>query len=436
MAASSQPRFRYPSLRLHKASGLAVVTVKGRDIYCGKYGSPEADKEYRVIIAEYLASGAEVVRHHGLGGSDRRRSPLAALTARTVSVAELLLAYIEQAEIEYQPPSRELEIIKNSCKTVREIFGFLSAEDFGPRHLKAVRQQWIEQNQSRPYINAKISRIVRIWRWAGEYGYLAGAVWPTLRCVRGLRAGRLGAKEPQRPKPVPEADFLAPLPGLSPAVRAIVEVLWWTAARSGEITGLRTCDIVRDGEPWQYRPEKHKNTHRGHDRVIFFGPRARAILLPFLDDDNPDKFIFSPAAAVRARQEAARKPHRTDARRATAAANKRRIAAEERREKTGKSRPKSSRRAGDKYNRHSLANALRRCCDRLGVAYFNPHRLRHTARVRIDELAGWAASAAVTSKTYASEETQATLSHASRTMTKRYGGVCYGLAADTMERFG
>ena len=62
-------RLRIPSLRLHKPSGRAVVTVRGRDIYCGPYGSSEADERHRQVVAEMAYrrfSGAHAVT--ALGG--------------------------------------------------------------------------------------------------------------------------------------------------------------------------------------------------------------------------------------------------------------------------------------------------------------------------------------------------------------------------------
>lgn len=436
MVSASGSNIRVPSLRLHKASGSAVVTVRGRDIYCGKWGTPEAEAHYRRVIADLIASGPEVVRHHGLPRPDGKRRAFIPPTARAISVSELLLAYVEFAEGYYRPPSRETEIIKVSCKAVRELFGDTPAAEFGPRQLKAVRQQWIEQGRARKYINAKIGRIVRIWQWGGEEELVPAATWHALKCLRGLRFGRSEAKETEPIESVPEADFWTVVPGLSAPVRAILELLWWTGARSGEICALRTCDIVRDSEPWQYCPERHKNAHRGHKRVIFFGPKSREILKEFLDDENPEKFLFSPADTVRVQREAAKVPHRSDIRRARAAANKRRLEAKQRLEETGKSRPKSSRRPGDRYNRHSLANAVRRFCDRTGKAYFNPHRLRHTTRTRLEQLVGEAAAAAVQGKSFASDETTAALGHANRLMTAKYGSPSYGLAAVTMEQHG
>jgi integrase len=436
MASASQRRIRVPSLRLHRASGLAVVTIRGRDIYCGAFGSPEADSHYRRVIADLVASGPEVVRHHGLPRPGGRQPAFSKPAATTISVSELLLAYIEYAEGIYLPPSRETEIIKRACRTVRELFGEIPAIDFGARQLKAVRQHLIDKGNTRTYINAQVSRIVRIWGWGAEEDLIPASAWHALTCVKGLRAGRSAAKEPKPNKNVPEADFQAALAGLSSPVRAITELLWWTAARSGEIRKLRTRDIDRSSIPWRYSPLRHKTACKGHERAIFFGPRARAILQPFLDEANPDKYLFSPADATRARQTAEKVAHRSDARRAAAAAAKRRLDAKKRLDKTGKAPPKSSRRPGTRYTRNSLANALRRRCARIGVEYFKPHRLRHTARCRLEALVGKAAADSVAGIEYASDETQATLGHASARMTKRYGGICYSLAADTMERHG
>lgn len=436
MVSASGSNIRFPSLRLHKHSGSAVVTVRGRDIYCGKWGTPEAEAHYRRVIADLVASGPEVVRHHGLPRAGGKRREFIPPTARAISVSELLLAYIEFAEGYYRPPSRETEIIKVSCRAVRELFGDTSAAEFGPRQLKAVRQWWIDQGLARKYITAKCSRIVRIWQWGAEEELIPAAAWHALKCVQGLRAGRSDAKETPPKESVPEADFWSVVPRLSAPVRAIFELLWWTGARSGEICALRTCDIVRDCEPWQYSPARHKNAHRGHRRVIFFGPRARAVLKPFLDEENPEKFLFSPADAAHAHREAAKVPTRSEERRAQAAATKRRLEAKQRLARTGKSRPKSSRRPGDRYNRHSLANALRRYCARHGKPYFNPHRLRHTTKSRLEQLVGLAAAAAVEGKSFASPETTAALGHANRVMTAKYGSPSHGLAAVTMEQHG
>ena len=112
------PQFRVPQLRLHKASGQAVVTVRRRDIYCGRYGSPEADQAYRRVVASLVASGPETVRLQvrpaalGRPASDR---------AHGITVNELLLAFDDDAQQRFAPPSREIEAIRPVLKTLREL---------------------------------------------------------------------------------------------------------------------------------------------------------------------------------------------------------------------------------------------------------------------------------------------------------------------------
>ncbi|MGC4033711.1 MAG: hypothetical protein QM754_18655 [Tepidisphaeraceae bacterium] len=50
-------RKRIPSLRLHKPSGQAVVTLNGKDYYLGRHGTPEAQAAYESRIGEYLLAG-------------------------------------------------------------------------------------------------------------------------------------------------------------------------------------------------------------------------------------------------------------------------------------------------------------------------------------------------------------------------------------------
>lgn len=47
----------FPSLRKHRASGQAVVTIAGKDYYLGPHGSKTAQRAYDAKIAEWLASG-------------------------------------------------------------------------------------------------------------------------------------------------------------------------------------------------------------------------------------------------------------------------------------------------------------------------------------------------------------------------------------------
>ncbi len=48
---------RIPSLRNHKPSQQAVVSLNSRDHYCGPWGSKKAQVEYQRLVGEWLAGG-------------------------------------------------------------------------------------------------------------------------------------------------------------------------------------------------------------------------------------------------------------------------------------------------------------------------------------------------------------------------------------------
>jgi hypothetical protein len=72
---------RIPSYRLHKPSNQAVVTLTGRDIDLGDFGSPESRVEYDRVIAEWLSNG-------------RSRSPSTDLTVEEMNLGENRVATV------------------------------------------------------------------------------------------------------------------------------------------------------------------------------------------------------------------------------------------------------------------------------------------------------------------------------------------------------
>jgi hypothetical protein len=61
---------------------------------------------------------------------------------------------------------------------------------------------------------------------------------------------------------------------------------------------MRPCDVDTSGPVWIYTPRKHKTLHHGHAREIYLGPKAQAVLAPWLRRrSNPEEFLFSPQEA-------------------------------------------------------------------------------------------------------------------------------------------
>lgn len=394
-------KMRKPSLRLHKPSKQAVVTIDGRDHYLGPWGSRRAKVEYERLIAEWTANG-------GMGGGP----------GRSVTVAELVLAYRKFAATYYAPPSQEAAQIRLAMRPLVGKYGHTFARDFGPLALKAVRQTWIEAGLARKYINQRVGRIVRTWAWAVENELLPAGNWQALLAVKGLQAGRTTAKETPPVKPVSDAVFEATLAEIgSPQVRAMLQLIRITGARPGEVCIMRTGDIDRTVSPWEYRPQTHKTAHRGHERLIYIGPRAQAVLADWLRAD-PEAFLFQPCEAAAAVREAAQVAGRSDADRARAARNKR---AAEARKRGG--RAQNRRLPGDRYTPGRLGHAVGRACERAEIDHWHPHQLRHAAATELRREIGIEAARVV-------------LGHRSPIMTEVYAEADRKTAAAAMARFG
>jgi integrase len=396
-------RKRIPSYRLHKQSGQAIVTLtdsvgRRRDVLLGKHGTPESRAEYLRVLAEWEANG--------------RWPPRAHRTSR-LSVGELILRYWTWAEQHYRDtdgaPGRELENMRDALKPLRALHGHTDAREFGPLALRALQEHMARTGLSRGVVNARINRVRRVFKWAASYELLPSSVYEALRTVPGLHRGRSEAREAPPVCPVPVEDVEATLPFLPVPVAAMVRLQLLTGCRAGEAMGMKGEDLDRSNSLWCWRPRKHKNTHRGHDRLIFLGPQAKVVIRPFLRVTCPlcgatdlpgrlawrgelcgpcadhceeegicgpwqlvlppgDYYLLNPrdcVAYLHARRAANRKTRRTPS------------------EGARRRKPYPKRQPAERYNRRSYRQAVLRACRRAGVAAWSPLQLRHTAATRI-----------------------------------------------------
>ncbi len=171
-----------PKYRKHRASGQAVVTLNGRDIYLGRHGTKTSKREYDRLIEEWLANGRGLA-----SGQDS-----------DLTVAELLLRYWKFAKGYYRKngeQTSEVAVIKSSLRPIRELYGNSPAREFGPLALEAVRQRLISTGRSRSGINCAISRVRRVFRWGVSKELVPASVHQALSTVDGLRKGRTEAPE-------------------------------------------------------------------------------------------------------------------------------------------------------------------------------------------------------------------------------------------------
>jgi integrase len=386
---------RVPSYRLHKPSGQGVVTLSGRDFYLGKYDSPESKTEYARLLQEWIAC--------------RQTAPPAKGSASDITVVELVEGYLRHADSYYRKGGQvtsEVASIKRALGPVVRLYGFELAKEFGPNALRATRQALIESGYCRGSVNKHVGRIVRAFKWGAEHELLPASVWQTLKSLPGLRRGRTEAPEGKPVRPVPDAHVDSVRPFVTPAIWALIELMRLTGARVGEVVAMRGGDLDRSGEVWCFRPSGHKTEHLDKQRTLYLGPRAQAVLKPWLRAD-PDQFLFSPKQAMaefRERQHAARKSP---------------VQPSQRNRRTAKPRKVP----GDHYTVGAVEQAIAKACRKAGVPHWHPHQLRHNA-------------ATFLRREYGLEVARVILGHATASITEVYAEVDRDKAIAVMAKVG
>lgn len=416
----------------------ARTFVDGKEEYLGPYGSPESHARHQEIVSEWHA------RRSGAGG---QAVPPAAGKVRTVE--HLAARFWAHAQLHYRlpdgTPKKELKCFEYALQPLRRLYGYLPVSAFGPKALKTLRAamvsgSWMNDAErarrakygkpvgwSRRLVNRMVIRIRTVFGWGVEEELAPDTQLQKLRSVRGLEEGELGARETDDVPPVPEEDLAATIQRLGPIVRAMVEVQLLTGARPGELVKLRPCDLIKQDRVriskkvtieargcWVYLPAHHKTKHKGHRRVILFGPKAQDVLRPLLEGRDPQAFIFSPRESIqlfRARQRAERKTPVQPSQKSRA-----------------KLEPRK--RPGDRYTVDSYGKAIKKACEarngRVAIDHWHPHQLRHNTATRLVEQfgeAGW-------------ELARVVLGHRTVDTTRIYALDAYGKAAKAMSEVG
>lgn len=275
---------RTPKYRLHKSSGQAVVCLSGKDIYLGPFDSSDSKERYHRLLAEWQATGRTV-------------PPL--MPKEQVTVTEVLAAFWQYAQGRYKHTVRGPGHFRIAFKTVRQLYGSVPAVEFGPKSLRTVRDAYIAEktptgrNPTYRTVNRKVWCVQEAFRWAAETELISATAYHALTSVKWLERGQSAARDPEAVGPVPQEDLDAVLPLLLPKTRAVCELMLVSGMRPGEAVIMRSCDIDMTRDVWAYKPPKHKNQWRGQGRIIYLGPKAQAIIAPYLST-RLDEYIFRP----------------------------------------------------------------------------------------------------------------------------------------------
>src|SRR5690349_21772717 len=131
-------RCRIPKYRKHKPSKLAVVSLGGRDIYLGKYGTKESRDEYDKLVAEYLKLRGQPVPPAIVAAARINRKHLT-----VVEAADKYLTWCmaHRNEIEQAHVKGMLKCLVNTYENER-------ADAIGPKALREIRAVMVSRGWS------------------------------------------------------------------------------------------------------------------------------------------------------------------------------------------------------------------------------------------------------------------------------------------------
>lgn len=287
-----RPKSAVPAYRLHKSSGRAVCYIGRKEHYLGVHGSPESRQKYAELISR-------------LTGGEPAMSVTTDKPPAQHSVAKLCTRYVTERLPNYAPDEQRCQ--RSAIKILCSLYGESDAATFGPIALRTVRAAMVAGDPhavdaagspkprkpwSRSFTNKQVKRIRQIFKFGISWELVPASVADGLRTVESLKAGQTEAAESRPRRAVPLEDIEAVRTVLCQKHRDLIDLLLLSGARPGEIINLTTGAINRSGEIWRADLAKHKNSHRGKSRTIFFNATAQAILTRYLKAD-PDAPLFA-----------------------------------------------------------------------------------------------------------------------------------------------
>jgi integrase len=362
-------RSAIPALKSH--GGRARVYWHGRWHYLGKTGSEEARSRYAQFIAQIAIDPTAGARIRG-----------------DYLMVELMADYLATIPADdFQLVSR----VRRAASLLAQHHATTPVVAFGPVAAHAWRL-WLCSDAG-PNLGQRTTKyyfqqVVEALRWAIRTERLRPEE-TQIDAIRELKPiTRKHARPPKKVLPVADDLVERTLPHLRGPVAAMVRVQRLTGMRPKEVRLLRPCEIHQAGAVtlssgvqidmskfaglWVYVPSTHKTEYLDKARDIVIGPRAQAVLAPFLARD-PQAYCFSASEAMAERLDEFRQ-RRLDAGGGSG----------------GSRKPKATggRVIRDHYTRRSYHQAIEQACVRAGLPHWFPYQLRHSAGTEALTLGG------------------------------------------------
>jgi integrase len=222
------------------------------------------------------------------------------VTDESITINRVMLEFLKANRNRYETRGKKKSAQESNflavIKVVRLTCGSLPAKEFTGKMLRDCRRAMIAKGWTRRHITKQTNRVRQMFAWGVLEGLVPPDVIHSLKCLPALKPGEDGVRERPKVKPVAEDLVRRCLPSMQKPIAAMVELMLWTGARSGEIVLLRPCDLDRSSLVWIHRPHYHKGEKAGKERNILIGPEGQRILTPWLEGCG-EEYVFSPAKA-------------------------------------------------------------------------------------------------------------------------------------------
>jgi integrase len=358
------------------------VRVLGREIWLGKWGSPEADRKYRELLTAWASSGGttcEPPQPVAAAPERKRASPSAPppVVGVPLSVGSLLVQYMAVVKAEKPVDRKHAKWwLVRSVAIALDSRKHLAVSQFGPKMLAEVQRELATEpmpktrsghtHRSREQVIKIINAIRGMFAWGVSEEIVGPERLHALKTVKPLRHGEV--REGDKRNPIPEQHLRTSSKKMPPVIADIVQFILLTGCRPDEALSLRMANVEQRQDAWRYVPPKHKNTHRGLNREVAIGPRAAAVVKRWATGKAPDELVWSAADLV--------PPKRSRRKRTTIPLRPRRM-------------------ASSRITPERLRKLVARACEAAEVPTWTPYCLRHTRLQAVRDQYGLEAAAAI-----------------------------------------
>lgn len=264
------------------------------------------------------------------------------------AVTHLCADFLRWAGNFYGPRSPQVGKVRAMISALEPLCGSVEVTKFRALDLDALRQAVLANGAQRSTAATYASVVRKMFKWGFSREVVPHQTYASLCALEPLRDAAGGKRQP-----VADADVDATLPHLHKEAQAIVRLLRLTGARPSELLGLRPCDMDMSGDVWSAVLAEHKTAHKGQRRTLYFGPAAQELLRDRMTNRATNTPLFQ------------------------------------------------------RYNRATLAVAIRRACGRAGIPAWTPYQLRHAYATNLAQRFG-------------REKARLLMGHVSAAMTEHY----------------